>query len=187
MRIAVLGAHNTGKTTLISELIDSLPTFSTVDEPYYLLEDEGHAFADMPCLEDFELQLERSIESIEESEGDSLFDRCPYDILAYLITHSESEGFDVNLWLPKVRDAMQQIDLVIFVPIEDPDRMTASDHGRLRRCVNEELQDIVLEDRWSFGVPAIDVAGSPGERVRQVLAYLRKLPIKIDKTPPNLN
>lgn len=175
MRIAVSGAHHTGKTTLIDKLIGSLPTFSTVDEPYYLLEEEGHSFAEMPCLEDFELQLERSIKAIVESDGDCLFDRCPSDILAYLIAHDESEGFDINRWLPRVRDAMQQLDLVIFVPIENPDRVSvsASDHWRLRRRVDEELQDIVLEDRWTFGVPAIEVAGPPGERARQALAYLR--------------
>jgi predicted ATPase len=176
MKMAVSGAHRTGKTTLIAELSRSLPAFSTVDEPYYLLEEEGHEFAEMPCLEDFELQLERSIESLVESEGDCLFDRCPADILAYLIAHDESEAFDVDRWLARVRDAMQQLDLIIFVPIEDPDRVSvsASDHKRLRRRVDEELRDIVLEDRWSFGVLAIEVAGPASERARQVLAHLRK-------------
>jgi len=174
MRIAVSGAHHTGKTTLIDELIGSLPTFSAIDEPYYLPEEEGHAFAEMPRLEDFELQLERSIDSIVESEGDCLFDRCPSDILAYLIAHDESERFDVNRWIPMVRKAMQLIDLVIFVPIEDPDRVpvTESAHRGLRRRVDEGLRDIVLEDQWNFGVPAIEVTGPPDERARQVLAYL---------------
>lgn len=175
MRIAISGAHRTGKTTLIGELIGSLASFRAVEEPYYLLEEEGHVFAEIPCLEDFERQLERSIQSIVESEENSLFDRCPCDILAYLITHDESEWFDVACWLPRVRDAMQRLDLVIFVPIEEPDRVgvAASDHGRLRRCVDEELHDIILDDRWAFAVPAIEVAGSPGERARQVLAHLR--------------
>lgn len=131
-------------------------------------------FAEMPCLEDFELQLDRSIESLVESEGNCLFDRCPSDILAYLITHDESEGYDVNHWLPRVRDAMHQLDLVIFVPIEYPDRvsMSESNYRGLRRRVDEELQSIIIDDRWNFGVPAIEVAGSPGERAGQALAYL---------------
>jgi predicted ATPase len=175
MKLAVSGAHRTGKTTLIAELSRALPAFSTVDEPYYLLEEEGHEFAEMPCLEDFELQLERSIESLEESEGDCLFDRCPSDILAYLISHDESDAFDADRWLARVRDAMKQLDLIVFVPIEDPDRViiSAVDHRRLRRRVDEELRDLVLEDRWSLGVPAIEVAGPTGERARQVLAHLR--------------
>ena len=173
--MAISGAHRTGKTTLIAELSRSLPAFSTVDEPYYLLEEEGHEFAEMPSLEDFELQLERSIESLVESEEDCLFDRCPADILAYLMTHDDSEAFDADRWLARVRDAMQQLDLIIFVPIEEPDRVSvsASDHRRLRRRVDEELRDIVLDDRWSFGVPAIEVAGSASERALQVLSHLR--------------
>jgi hypothetical protein len=174
MRIAVSGAHRTGKTTLIHELSRALPTYVTVDEPYYLLEEEGHDFAEMPSLEDFELQLERSIESIADGEADCLFDRCPFDMLAYLITHEDSDGFHIDHWLPRARRALQRLDLIVFVPVEEPDRVivSASDQRALRRRVDEELRDIVLEDRWSFEVEAIEVTGAPRERARQVLAYL---------------
>jgi predicted ATPase len=175
MRIAVSGAHRTGKTTLIEELSRVLPTHGVVDEPYHLLEEEGHEFAEMPCLEDFELQLERSIESIAEDEEDRIFDRCPADILAYLITHRDSKGFDVERWLPRVRSAMERLDLIVFVPVEDPDRVAVSepDDADLRRRVDEELWEIVLEDRWELGVEALEVTGTPRERVRQVLEWVR--------------
>jgi hypothetical protein len=171
MRIAVSGAHGTGKTTLIEELVGLCPGFNRFDEPYYLLEEEGHAFAEMPCLEDFELQLERSIRTLEESEGDCLFDRCPSDILAYLITHEDSEGFDLHGWLPRIRDAMQRLDLIVFVPIEKLDRvpMAEPDHGGLRLRVHEELAGIVLHDQFMFGVPVIEVTGTREERARYVL------------------
>lgn len=172
MKIAVSGAHRTGKTTLIDELAASLSAFTVVDEPYWLLEEEGHAFAEIPDPEDFELQLERSIRSIVESEGDCLFDRCPLDFVAYLTSLDASEAFDLRHWLPRVEEAVQRLDLVVFVPIEDPDRVGRSDSedGRLRSRVDEELRDLVLRDPWSLDVPVIEVAGSPGERARQVLA-----------------
>lgn len=175
MRIAVSGAHRTGKTTLIEELSRTLPAYAVVDEPYYLLEEEGHAFAEMPSLEDFELQLERSIQCIADSEDDQLFDRCPADMLAYLMTHSDSDGFDVKDWLPRVRSAMQWLDLIVFVPVEDPDRVVVSEpeESELRRRVDEELREIVVEDRWDFGVEAIEVAGTSRQRARQVLAHVR--------------
>ncbi len=179
MRIAVSGAHRTGKTTLVEELCRALPAYEAVDEPYHLLEEEGHEFAAMPSLEDFELQLTRSIESIVEDgedEEDRIFDRCPADILAYLITHRDSVGFDIERWLPRVRRAMARLDLIVFVPIEQPDRVTVSggDHAALRRAVDEEIREIVLEDRWEFGVEALEVTGTLRERVRQVLACIRK-------------
>lgn len=175
MRIAVSGAHRTGKTTLVEELSRALPTYAVVDEPYHLLAEEGHEFAEMPSLDDFELQLERSIECIRDSEQDQLFDRCPADMLAYLIAHPDSDGVDVEAWLPRVRSAMQRLDLVVFVPVEDPDRVivSAPEESELRRRVDEELRDIVVEDRWDFGVEAIEVTGSPRERARQVLAHVR--------------
>jgi predicted ATPase len=175
MKIAVSGAHRTGKTTLIEELCRVLPTYEAVDEPYYLLQEEGHEFAEMPSLEDFELQLERSIDCLVDSEKDQIFDRCPADILAYLSTHPDSDGFDLERWLPRVRSAMKRLDLIIFVPVEDPDRIIVSDpdEAELRQRVDEELQDIVLEDRWHFGVEAAEVTGTLRERVRQVLAHAR--------------
>ncbi|HYG65889.1 MAG TPA: AAA family ATPase [Thermoanaerobaculia bacterium] len=173
MRIAIAGAHRTGKTTLIEELSRALPDHGVVDEPYYLLEEEGYEFAEMPSLEDFEVQLERSIECVGGSEEDQIFDRCPADMLAYLIAHPDSDG-DVKAWLSRVRNAMQRLDLVVFVPVEDPDRIIVSDpeESDLRQRVDEELREIVVEDRWDFGVEAIEVAGTPRERARQVLAYL---------------
>jgi predicted ATPase len=175
MRIAVAGAHRTGKTTLVEELCRALPAYVAVDEPYYLLEEEGHEFAEMPCLEDFELQLERSIECIVESEEDRVFDRCPADILAYLITHRDSEAFDVDSWLPRVRSAMERLDLIVFVPVEDPDRIMVSepDDADLRQRVDQELREIVLEDRWELGAEVLEVAGTSRGRLRQVLAYVK--------------
>lgn len=160
---------------MIEELDRALSGYEVVEEPYHLLEEEGHVFAEMPSLEDFELQLERSIECLAEVQENQLLDRCPADLLAYLMTHRDADGFDVELWLPRARSAMQQLDLVIFVPIEDPDRILVSepDGGELRRRVDEELREILLEDRWDFGVEAVEVTGTVRERVRQVLAYLR--------------
>lgn len=171
MRIAVSGAHGTGKTTLIEELGRALPAYGAVEEPYHQLEEEGHEFAETPSLEDFELQLERSIEGIARGGRDCLFDRCPADLLAYLLTHRDADGFDAGRWLPRARDAMRQLDLIVFVPVEDPDRIGSGpeeEDWRLR--VDEELQEILLADRWDFGVEVIEVAGSPRERAHQVLA-----------------
>jgi hypothetical protein len=174
MRIAVSGAHCTGKTTLIHELHGVLPTYNSTIEPYRQLEEEGHVFAEMPGIEDFELQLERSIASILESDNDCLFDRCPLDLVAYLITHDEAHAFELNDWLPMVHDAMQRLDLIVFVPIEDPDRIDVSseEHPRLRKLVDEELRSLVLQDQWSLGVPTLEVAGAPGDRAQQVMEHL---------------
>ena len=150
---------------------DRLPAYQTVDEPYYLLEQEGYECAEMPSLEDFERQLERSLECVAAASGDTIFDRCPTDLLAYLITHPDSAGFDLEHWLPRVQRAMERIDLVVYVPIEKPDRLRSTDaeDDRVRRRVDAELRDMLLDDRYGFAMEVLEVRGGLDERLHQVL------------------
>ncbi len=65
MRVAFCGTHGVGKSTLLERVAEARPRYDTVDEPYQLLEEEGHEHADPPSLEDFEAQLERALVSVE--------------------------------------------------------------------------------------------------------------------------
>jgi len=176
MRIAISGTHRTGKITLVEELQNMLPTYSSLEEPYYLLEAEGHEFADLPSREDFELQLKRSVESIVESDEDQIFDRCPADFLAYLFIYYEPGNFDYKQALSLAWRGMKWLDLIVFVPIEVPDRMrvSQSDYPGLRRRVDKILRDILLGNEWEqYGAKILEVTGTPRERSRQVLARIK--------------
>ncbi|MGC4087534.1 MAG: AAA family ATPase [Polyangiaceae bacterium] len=176
MRIAISGAHRTGKSTLVAELAARLPNYQSVDEPYNLLEEAGHEFAHPPSLEDFEAQLERSLGELNESEADVLFNRCPLDVLAYLLCHDDAESFDLDEWLPSIREAMEALDLVVFVPIEGQDRIKFSrsdDVGTSRASVDEALREMVLDDSLDLGLTALEVAGTPEERARAVLRTMQ--------------
>jgi hypothetical protein len=171
MRIAISGAHGTGKTSLWERLSGFLPDYESYEEPYYQLEGEGHAFTGAPSLRDFELQLERSIQNISSSGQNGLFDRCPADFLAYLLCHKHSAGFDLEPWMARVREAMATLDHVLYVPIERPDRISIpkSEGRELRRCVDGKLQDLLLENRMGFGCKVTEVTGPLEERVRTAL------------------
>ena len=174
MRIAISGSHLVGKTTLAEALAESLPGHELVPEPYYLLEEEGHEFAEMPSLEDFELQLERSIQCVRESGTYVVFDRCPLDILGYLVTHRDADAFQLEDWMPRVREAVARLDLIVFLPIEDPDRVAVPrSQVRLRSEVDMALRDLVLDDAWGLEFDVIMVAGTLEARVRGVTAHLR--------------
>lgn len=173
MRIAISGTHRVGKTTLAEALANSLPGHVLVPEPYYLLEDEGHAFEDMPSIEDFEAQLERSLTSLEVGMPDAIFDRCPLDLVAYLRTHRERGSFALRDWLPRIREQMATLDLVVFVPIEARDRVAVDrSEARLRATVDDELRELVLDDALDVGVRTIEVRGPVDARLRQVVAAL---------------
>jgi predicted ATPase len=167
MRIAISGAHGTGKSTLLELLVERLPEYAVVEEPYQLLLDDGHDFSDQPEAEDFVAQLARSIEALEEPATDVIFDRCPADFIAYLT----ALGADAAEWLPQARAALQTLDLIVFVPIETPDRIALAEEEdlRLRRKVDRALQELLLDDELEAGIDVLVVTGSPEARVDTVL------------------
>lgn len=176
MHLAVSGSHLVGKTTLAEQLADALPGYRLVPEPYLALVDEGFEFADRPSLDEFEAQLERALEDATEIRDDVIFDRCPLDLLGYLTTHRDRDGFHLDRWLPRIRDAVAGLDLVIFVPIEDDDRIVIPRTERpLRAAVDHALREIIVDDCHGFGLEVLEVAGPPDARVRQVLARMASL------------
>lgn len=167
MRIAVSGTHFSGKSTLVEELASVLPEYLTVEEPYFLLMEEGHEF-------DFELQLERSIELLSGSEPDVIFDRCPIDMLGYLLSQPDAEAFRLETWLPRVQAAIDTLDLIVFLPVEERDRIAlpASQDPGFRLDVDQKLKEILLDDSLDLGMEVLEVAGPLHERVEQVLRHL---------------
>lgn len=174
MRIAICGSHVTGKSSLVSDLDGRLSGFTAIDEPYYLLEDEGHAFGAPPTVDDFELLLGRSIALLaERRSGHVLFDRCPADYLAYLMALSpETVSRDLAA---EVERSMASLDLVVFVPIERPDRIGMAEAPRLRRKVDEILRDMLVDGGWEFDAPVVAVCGTPAARAYQVEARLARM------------
>lgn len=171
MRIAISGTHRVGKTTLIEALAARLPGYRVVDEPYALLEDEGHEFSDPPTTDDFEAQLARSLSLAltlaDDLPRDALVDRCPLDFVAYLRVLDADYEPDLDA----LREAMDVFDLVVFVPIEAPDRITvpAGEDRRFRTDVDAQLRALVLDDTLGLDIEAIEVTGTIDARVEQVL------------------
>lgn len=168
MRIAISGSHRVGKTSLLLRLADALPDHDFLDEPYELLDDEGHLFADPPSAEDHEAQLERSIREIARSGPDTLFDRSPADFLAYL----QAIGEDVDELVAAAAAAMASLDLVVLVPIEEPDRVvvTMSEDRALRADVDQALAALLEEE--GLAPELLVVHGDVASRLDQVLALV---------------
>ncbi len=174
MRIAISGTHFSGKSSLVQALSDALPQYTIVDEPYHLLEEEGYEFAESPSIEDFELQLERAIENLDEITPNVIFDRCPADILGYLLSQTDAEAFNLKEWLPRVQTAIKKLDLLVFLPIEEPDRIVLprSQDAAYRQRVDEKLREVILENVFDFEVDVLEVSGDPQTRVDLVLAHI---------------
>lgn len=171
MRVAFSGSHRVGKSTLLDAVSQALPDYVCVEEPYLLLEDDEYDFADPPSTEDFEAQLRRSLLELRSAGRRVLFDRCPADFLAYLLV----DGNDVDRWLEFARRAMTSLDLVVFVPIEEPDRVAIAshEHREQRRAVDQTLAEL-LDDE--FAVDTVVVHGDVTARCAQVMARVHGAP-----------
>lgn len=180
MRIAISGTHFSGKSTLIAALAKQLPNYTSVEEPYRLLEEKGYEFSNPPSLEDFEEQFAYSITSIIQSSDNTLFDRCPLDFLAYAQAVAEDSWMEEDLyiarWVQEMEEAIRLLDLIIFVPIEERDRIRVpiSEDMHLRKNVDEKLQALVLSDVLEIldGLEVLEVVGPLEKRVQRVIDYL---------------
>ena len=170
MRIAFSGSHRVGKSTLVEQVAQALPQYAAIDEPYHLLEEDGHEFEWPPSAEDFEAQLARSVLEVETARSDVLFDRCPADLLAYLLV----DGQTIEPMIERAREAMQLLDLVVFVPIEEPDCIAASlddeDRG-WRHAVHEALAQLLVDEE--LVEDTLTVQGNVAVRVAQVMTRVR--------------
>ncbi len=168
MRIAIIGAHCVGKTTLAEGLLERLPGYTLEIEPYYQLETLGYEFSEMPTAEDFIEQFNYSTKLLAKNESNVLFDRSVIDILAYL--HVIDPGRNIQSLFETAQSIMTGIDLLVFVPIEEPDLIPSSQTNlpRLRSKVDDLLRNWI----WDFGMETIEVKGPLSKRIDQVLTKI---------------
>lgn len=162
MRIAVAGTHGVGKSTLIEEFVLAHPEFVHEPEPYTtLVEDFGEEFSAEPCVEDFLRQLEFNIERLGQHAAgeDVIYERCPLDFLAYLNALGASNTKTLR---DRVSEAMQQLDLIVYVPLEDAS--AADDFPKLRKAMDQQLSELLT----TANVVVVEATGSTAQRLRAI-------------------
>jgi predicted ATPase len=170
MRIAISGTHCTGKSTLIDEFLQAHKDFVHEPEPYtVLVEDFGEEFSAEPCVADFYRQLEFNIERLRQHERGArvIYERCPIDFLAY-IDALDSQAAQASLGL--VSDAIQNLDLVVYLPLEDAIDVPDEEYPKLRQAVDRRLSAIFSEDELgiisSSELVVVEAKGSTKQRLR---------------------
>lgn len=148
MRIAVSGTHCTGKSTLIDEFLRAHPEFVHEPEPYTVLVEEfGEEFSAEPCVDDFQRQLEFNIDRLKQHEHGErvIYERCPIDFLAYIECISPTTSV-----LNDVREVMQRLDLIVYLPIDNTIDAGDEEFPKLRKAVDRRLNAIYNEDDLGF-------------------------------------
>ncbi|HXL96112.1 MAG TPA: AAA family ATPase [Streptosporangiaceae bacterium] len=176
MRIGISGTHGTGKTTLAEALCASLPGHRMADEPYYLLEEEGHEFAFPPSLEDYQALLAQSVRSLSSPLlPDLIFDRTPLDYLAYLAATGANPYPEASA--AALRPALASLDLLVITPItpETEQVLPTAELPGLRSGMNDALLELIYDDplnAWG-DLPVLELNGPLDARLEAILAALR--------------
>ena len=174
-RIAISGTHRIGKSTLIEEFLRGHPEFFHEPEPYeVLVEDYGEEFSAQPTADDYYRQLKFNIERLHRHQvGEKvIYERCPVDFLAYILALRDlkTEVVDVSFVdrvVEMVLDAIQHLDLIVFLPLEEADN---NESVKLRSAANSQFVDLLVNDE--FGIVRsglVDIIGASGtttERLR---------------------
>ena len=162
MRIAVVGTHGVGKSTLIEEFLRLHPEFGHEPEPYTtLVEDYGEEFSAEPCAEDFLRQLEFNLERLGQHPATEnvIYERCPLDFLAYLNALGTS---NTEALMNRVSEAMQQLDLIVYLPLDDTPG--ADEFPKLRTAMDRQLSELLT----TANVTVVEATGTTAQRLRTI-------------------
>ena len=127
MRIAISGTHSQGKSTFVNDWTNRHHRYILEEEPFRTLHDEGYdiRFRQESTRLHNGIQMYYNISRLMSYQQDSdcvIFDRCPVDYIAYsqyTANHGTTDIKDkfVDSLAARVRDSLQNLDLLIFLPI----------------------------------------------------------------------
>ena len=153
-----------------------MPGYEYFEEPYWILAELGRHFSHPPSIDEFKDQLDCSIDLIKESSDKAFFDRSPLDFLAYSLAIGEEndEEFNTEEWESKIAEISPMLDLIVYVPIENPDRILipASEDKYFRKLVDEKLRELIMRDsREIVNTNVLEVTGTLSERLEKIKQF----------------
>jgi hypothetical protein len=168
MRVAVSGAHSTGKSTLIAAFLAQRPEYAHEPEAYEELADDIALLAsEGPDIEGLAALLEHTVSTVgRHGPGAAvIFERTPVDYLAYAaatrsISRAERDEF-IRTSVPVVRAAVGNLDLIALLPAarRGPFASRPGEDDRFRERVDEELRRALMDDDYEL------FAADPAPRV----------------------
>ena len=188
MRIAISGSHSLGKSTLVQDWIASNPQCIHEEEPYRALRDNYEIeFRQKSNRLHNGIQLYYNVGRVmryHRSTDNVIFDRAPVDYIAYsqyTANHGTTDIDDafVESMVPVVREALERLDILVFLPITDQWQVAMEDDGirpvdhPYREEVDTLFKEIYRNGRFEVtrtGHPPrlVELWGPPEERVKKL-------------------
>ena len=189
MRIAISGSHSLGKSTLVWDWVKHHTQYKREEEPFRALDQEMY---DIRFRQEsnrlhngIQMYYNASRVNLYSTISDCvIFDRAPVDYIAYSQYTADKKTTDiddafVSAMVPRVKETMQRLDLIAFVPMTDRWPVEMEDDGirpvdlAYRSEVDAIFKQIYRNDRYSL-MPEmnrpklVELWGSREERIKQL-------------------
>ena len=148
MRIAICGAANTGKTTLVESFLYTWKNYKTPDSTYRSIIKEEKLKHSTNTTTDIQSKILDSLikQQKDNSRGDSkvIHDRCSLDALAYTLWcyGKQKAGFDtayVETQIEQVKESMRTLDIIFMSKF---DKTQVPQENGVRETNIEYIQEI---------------------------------------------
>ena len=165
MRIAISGSHSLGKSTLVWDWIKRHPQYTREEEPFRALDGEMY---DIRFRQEsnrlhngIQMYYNASRVNLYSSINDCvIFDRAPVDYIAYSQYTADKKTTDiddafVDAMVPRVKETLQRLDLVVFIPMTNRWPVDMEDDGirpvdlPYRAEVDAIFKQIYRDERFS--------------------------------------
>ena len=165
MRIAISGSHSLGKSTLVWDWVKRHPEYTREEEPFRALDSEMY---DIRFRQEsnrlhngIQMYYNTSRVNLYTSINDDvIFDRAPVDYIAYSQYTADKKTTDIDdefvrAMVPRVRETLQRLDLVVFIPMTDRWPVEMEDDGirpvdlPYRAEVDAIFKQIYRDERFS--------------------------------------
>lgn len=173
MRIAISGASNAGKTTLVRRLGQKYPNWKVIHEIASTFDRQTR---NTPLIQRMILEKQIAAEQSINSYN-VLMDRCVIDNIVYCWMASETATFDDCLYLIDRHMRTRPYDLVVFIdeifPLIDNGlrNMDPVEQRRTFRALSLILPSLCN----AYSIPLMRVVGHTSDRIRLIEQKVREM------------
>ena len=152
MRIALIGAQNTGKSTLVENFIQKWPMYKRPEKTYRDLIKEKKLDVNKQGTRDSQRAiLNALVDEVQlacaKEDKYIIFDRCTVDNVAYTLWHyaKQTEGFSVEYVIDSKAIAaltLKHFDILFYVPVRKEIPIVERDGRETDLVYREEIDNI---------------------------------------------
>jgi GTPase SAR1 family protein len=195
MKIALIGAHSVGKSTLVEQFLKEWPMYKRPEKTYRDIIKEKNLNINMQGDKESQRAiLNALVDEVQlASTSDDkhiIFDRCPVDNMAYTLWHyaKDTEGF-TSEFVMTCKDiaalSLKHIDLIFYVPARKEIPITPREGRETDETFREEIDNIFdslvnsYEKNTGAFFPSEDcpavirLEGPPDMRIPQIKLYIK--------------